>query len=229
MALIVGDIFNNLLIGTPLDDIILGQGGRDTLNGGGGDDVLVSLFPPGSDSVGDTLIGGVGHDILLGDVGDDILVGGSGDDILNGGTGDNRIEGGQGKDFIDLNPGDLFNQDTVVFNSLNEGIDIINGFDVDATINSSQEDIFEVRAAGFITAPGVNPLVPGSPAPVVFDSNSFGGRNAGFRIFTTGSSSASLAFDVDGDFGGVRGSVIIAQLTNVNELTAFSSDNFLVV
>ena len=247
MVLIIGDPLDNFVPGTPLDDVILGQGGSDTLIGGGGDDVLASNTTGLVDSLGDILIGDVGNDILLGDDGNDtllgddgndtllgddgndILLGGSGNDILIGGIGDNRIEGGQGQDFIDLTPGDLFNQDTVVFNGPNEGIDVIDGFDVDGSITGPEEDVFEVSAAGFIAAPGANPLVPGRPAPVVFDSNSFGGPNAGFRILTTGSSSASLAFDNNGDIGGIGGTVIVAQLTNVNELTGFSSDNFQVV
>ena len=129
---IKGDKERNILIGTPHNDVIRGGKGndrilagfgsdlfgRDRLYGDAGNDVLKS--GKGNDYLdggkgNDKLIGGKNHDELIGGKGNDKLIGGSGNDILNGGLGRDRLKGGKGRD-------------TIVFNALNEGVDIVIGF-----------------------------------------------------------------------------------------------------
>ncbi|WP_085905300.1 type I secretion C-terminal target domain-containing protein [Kiloniella majae] len=63
----------------------------------------------------DFLIAGGGDDILLGNAGDDGLHGGAGDDVLISGRGSDTVLGGSGADRF-------------VFNSLDQGQDVIRGF-----------------------------------------------------------------------------------------------------
>ncbi|NEQ95214.1 MAG: hypothetical protein F6K30_00505 [Cyanothece sp. SIO2G6] len=105
---------NDLLIagkqgGSNGKDKLYGEAGNDVLKGGGGADLLV-----GGDGR-DRLIGGRNNDELLGGRGNDNLIGGPGNDILVGGQGNDKIKAGKGNDIIR-------------FNSLDEGIDTVNGF-----------------------------------------------------------------------------------------------------
>lgn len=61
------------VVGNTFDNRMVGGNGNDTLDGGAGSDVLN---------------GGAGNDILIGGAGDDILDGNAGNDTMNGGTGD---------------------------------------------------------------------------------------------------------------------------------------------
>jgi len=77
---IIGDRFDNNLVGTAGRDMINAQGGDDTLSGGGGSDKLIA---------------GMGNDLLDGGTGDDTLSGGGGDDILIWDSADSKIDGGR--------------------------------------------------------------------------------------------------------------------------------------
>ena len=107
MALIVGDILNNII--TPFsvslgvigwypglggNDTIFGDGGDDFLDGGDGNDFL------DGDDGDDTLYGGLGNDTLYGGDGNDFLDGGDGDDFLDGGLGNDTLDGGLGNDTL---------------------------------------------------------------------------------------------------------------------------------
>ena len=114
MATIIGDILNNLLVGTFDNDTILGNEGNDLLIGALGNDLL---------------IGGSGADLLLGGEGSDTLKGQKGNDYLNGGDGEDSIYGGSGNDTIFAGKDD----DTVIGGSGNDyivagsGNDLIRG------------------------------------------------------------------------------------------------------
>lgn len=88
---IIGDGFDNNLVGTDGRDMINAKAGDDTLSGGGGDDILKGK---GGD---DTLDGGIGADSLSGDGGDDTLVWDS---------DDSRIDGGADTDTLRVDAGD---------------------------------------------------------------------------------------------------------------------------
>ncbi|MEM7770485.1 MAG: calcium-binding protein [Cyanobacteria bacterium P01_A01_bin.37] len=98
------------LFGNAGNDVISGGKGQDRLDGGSGNDRLK---------------GGNNRDLLLGGSGDDRLLGQQGSDILVGGRGDDVIKGGSGIDMIR-------------YTSLNDGQDIIKGFNGD-------EDLIDLR------------------------------------------------------------------------------------
>lgn len=92
---IVGDQFDNVLIGTELADVINALQGNDSVTGGGGDDII------NGDAGDDTLDGGAGNDVIRGGAGNDSIIGGDGDDQLYGGEGSDRIRGRDGDDVIE--------------------------------------------------------------------------------------------------------------------------------
>ncbi|MBS9387484.1 MAG: hypothetical protein HEQ33_00660 [Dolichospermum sp. WA123] len=101
--------------GTGSNDNIFGDSQNNLLSGGLGND---------------TLNGGLGNDTLNGGLGNDTLIGGLGNDTLIGGVGNDLLTGGGGADRF-------------VFNSRNEGIDIITDF------NFGQGDRIQVSKGGF--------------------------------------------------------------------------------
>lgn len=76
------------------------------------------------------LDGGRGNDILYGVAGNDSLEGGAGNDMLVGGFGNDSLTGGSGAD-------------NFIFNSLSQGIDIIQDF------QWTEGDIIQISALGF--------------------------------------------------------------------------------
>ncbi|TAK82628.1 MAG: hypothetical protein EPO12_06840, partial [Aquabacterium sp.] len=90
----VGNVMNNVLIGTEGADTLDGAAGDDQLQGRGGADVLY-----GSAGI-DALYGGVGNDQLYGGSENDNLDGGEGDDLLDGGTGSDTLYANSGNDTL---------------------------------------------------------------------------------------------------------------------------------
>lgn len=88
---IIGDKFDNNLVGTDGRDLINAQGGDDTLSGGAGDDMV---------------FGGMGNDVIDGGAGVDKLHGDGGDDILAFDAADSVIDGGTGADTLRIDAGD---------------------------------------------------------------------------------------------------------------------------
>jgi Ca2+-binding RTX toxin-like protein len=88
--LIVGDRWNNKLVGTTKRDDLRGRDGADVLLGFGGWDLIY---------------GQEGEDILLGQAGGDRLWGSGRDDTLDGGSGPDRLLPGWGTDVLDAGPG----------------------------------------------------------------------------------------------------------------------------
>ncbi|MBD2194384.1 cadherin-like domain-containing protein [Calothrix anomala] len=142
-----GEAGNDILNGGDGDDTLNGGDGADTLFGGSGDDfyyvnnvgdLVNENVSEGTDSVeasvdytltenvenltltGTTAINGIGNsadNIIIGNSGDNSLFGQDGNDTLVGGNGNDLLVGGLGADFF-------------VFNSLSEGIDTIQDFNV---------------------------------------------------------------------------------------------------
>ena len=88
-AKIVGNKFNNVILGGSKKDIIYGEGGNDSILGNAGNDALYGGL--GSDTLkggkgNDTLIGGAGNDSLWGDAGSDVFIyhAGEGNDVIFG-------------------------------------------------------------------------------------------------------------------------------------------------
>jgi Ca2+-binding RTX toxin-like protein len=132
-----GNDGDDLLLGGAGNDDIQGNNGEDCVEGGDGDDKIQG----GND--GDHLHGGAGADVIAGDDGDDHIGGDAGDDIVQGGQGVDHIEGGVGNDTIDGGPGSdeiaggegndaisvAHGDDTVLYTSVLDGDDVIDGFD----------------------------------------------------------------------------------------------------
>lgn len=93
MAVINGNIFNNLLYGTFFSDIIKPGAGSDTVYGGSGNDTI--------DDLGFGLIGSGGNDKFYGGYGNDTLYGWTGNDTLDGGVGNDWLYGEADNDYLD--------------------------------------------------------------------------------------------------------------------------------
>lgn len=111
---------NDLLRGSQFNDRLRGRSGNDRLQGNTGNDLL------DGEAGNDRLFGGKGRDLLRGGAGNDRMVGNTGNDILVGGVGQDTLSGGEGKDRL-------------VFNTLNQGTDRIQGFAVG-------QDVIDLRS-----------------------------------------------------------------------------------
>jgi Ca2+-binding RTX toxin-like protein len=98
---IVGNIFNNILLGDPTND---GPGGADIMFGDEGNDLMY---------------GGAGADDVDGAEDDDRLFGGAGDDTVEGGLGKDTVEGGLGADTL---YGGSDGEDTLSYLSSGSGV-----------------------------------------------------------------------------------------------------------
>ncbi|NET35960.1 MAG: hypothetical protein F6K19_28690 [Cyanothece sp. SIO1E1] len=141
---LVGNDFDNELVGDASANVLSGADGADTLAGGLGDDEIFGddgadtlrgdlndSSPGGTIGGNDTISGGAGDDAIGGKAGDDSLLGGIGDDTLFGDDGDDILQGGLGNDVL---TGDDFSggtgSDTFVL-AIGEGTDTITDFQVD--------------------------------------------------------------------------------------------------
>jgi Ca2+-binding RTX toxin-like protein len=176
---------NNLDGGTGNDRLTVENSYKNNLlNGGDGNDYL-SAFGGGGSS---TLNGGNDNDTLIGGDGNDVLIGGGGNDFLTGGA----------------------NQDTFVFNSYNEGLDVIYDF---GTI-----DYIQISAVGFGGS-----LSPSSILPSQFTLGTTATTKDQRLIFD--SSSGALYFDQDGSNSGFAQK----KLAQLNGVSSLSISNFVVV
>ena len=160
----------------------------------------------GSGISGQSLTGG---GTIVGTIGDDTITGSSSADTLIGGNGADRLVGGGGEDTLTGG----FGADTFVFNSPNDGIEIISDFVSASTMAAG--DHLEFSVAGFggqLTAGGVAPLVT---APDFASASNFG--TDGYFIFdNAGANSGTLYWDQSGASG--ADVVPVAILTGVNSL-----------
>jgi Ca2+-binding RTX toxin-like protein len=134
IAITVGDVQGENLVGTSGNDRLVGGIGNDTLEGGagadqliGGADVDTAVYSHSSAGVTIDLSAGTGHggeaegdtlsgienlvgsdhdDTLTGDAGANRLEGGAGNDTLTGGAGNDVLIGGAGADFLSGGDGD---------------------------------------------------------------------------------------------------------------------------
>jgi Ca2+-binding RTX toxin-like protein len=93
------------------------------------------------------LFGGGNNDTLSGAAGNDLIDGGEGNDIISGGDNNDTIIGGTGNDTIDVGGG--FN--TIVYNAINFGNDVINSFDAVGGTATTQ-DLIDLSAFGLTAA-----------------------------------------------------------------------------
>ncbi|HYX16526.1 MAG TPA: calcium-binding protein [Nostoc sp.] len=171
--------------GTDYDDLIVGNNGNDTLSGFGGND---------------TIIGGAGNDTLIATKysGNSILYGGEGNDSLSG--NDISFDAPSGTATV-----------TFGFNSYNEGIDSIDGFNI-------TNQLIQVSAAGFGGG-----LSSGSLKATQFTIGTSATTKQ--ERFIYNSATGGLFFDQDGSKSGFT-QVQFAQLSTGLSLT---ENNFVVV
>lgn len=129
------------IYGQANQDFIYGNDGDDSLYGESGNDIIIAgqgkdLLDGGTGN--DKLFGQANNDFLFGQDGNDSLYGESNHDSIQGGAGDDLISGGSGDDTLMGEAG----SDSFVFNSPNEGVDLITDFSV-------LDDTFVFSAAGF--------------------------------------------------------------------------------
>ncbi|MEH2043477.1 beta strand repeat-containing protein [Nostoc sp.] len=181
---------------------------NNTLNGGVGNDTLNV-----NSSTGNNLLdGGDGNDSLIasGASGNNTLEGGNGDDTLTGGNGDAIIIGGKGNDWLYGEGG----TDTFVFNSFDEGLDLIRDF---GSINEPNE-LIQVSAAGF---------GGGLSAGVLQASQFTLGESAttSKERFIYNSTTGALFFDQDGS----AGAFTQVQFAGLFPGLSLTNNNFVVV
>ena len=107
------------------------------------------------------ILGGGGNDTLNGADGNDVIDGGLGNNSISGGDDNDTVIGGAGDDTIDVGGG----LNTLVYNAINFGDDVINSFD-NAGGQATNQDKIDLSGLG-ITA--------GNFASRVFESAGPGG------------------------------------------------------
>ena len=232
---VIGEAGNDLMFGEGATDYMDGRDGADTLYGGESGDVLFGdgLHNGNASLVGaDVLYGGAGNDTmmgedgtlgtnggndtLLGEDGDDQLAGGGGNDWLFGQNGNDIIDGHHGSDTVvggagaDIIAGSAFNGgttggDTIVYQFLSDGGDLIFGFD---TNPATGRDLLDLR--------------------LLFDNLGYAGttpRQSGLLyVFQNG---ADTTVYVDGDgAGSAYGLTLLATLYGV-DATQVTDTSFL--
>ncbi len=145
-----------------------------------------------------TLFGAEGNDNLRGGTGDDMLDGGLGNDTLLGGEGNDMLIGSFGNDVLTGNAG----ADSFIFNSSNQGIDIITDF-------LAVDDTLYISAAGF--GGGLTPGATLTAAELLVGSGAITPTSDTQR-FIYNTASGALFFDADGNQSGFA-TVQIATLT----------------
>ena len=105
VSVVVGEPFDNTIIGSDEVDVIIARGnednnidaglGNDRVISGGGNDFL------SGEAGNDLLFSGAGDDVIIGGSGRDRAFGGFGQDNISGGAGNDRLFGGRGRDTID--------------------------------------------------------------------------------------------------------------------------------
>jgi Ca2+-binding RTX toxin-like protein len=210
---------NNTLKGGTGDDKLIANysSGNNILEGGDGNDFLsvsgndfFTYYGLYSATGNNTLKGGAGDDKLIVDYssGNNILEGGDGNDDLSafGASGKNTLNGGNGNDILTGGNG----TDTFVFNSYNQGVDLIKNF-------NATNDRIQISSAGF-----------GGLSKGTLSANQFivgtSATNSDQR-FIYNLSTGGLYFDQDGSAAGFS-QVQFATLSSGLTLT---NNNFVVV
>ncbi|MEH2290651.1 calcium-binding protein [Nostoc sp.] len=207
-----GSAENNLLDGGDGNDYLYTDSyttsGNNTFNGGVGNDTLNV-----DSSTGNNLLdGGDGNDSLIASFasGNNTVIGGNGDDTLTGGDGDAILIGGKGNDRL-FGEGGI---DTFVFNSFDEGLDLIRDFGA----NNEPNELIQVSAAGF---------GGGLSAGVLQASQFTLGESAttSSQRFIYNSTTGALFFDQDGS----AGAFTQVQFAGLSPGLSITNNNFVVV
>jgi Ca2+-binding RTX toxin-like protein len=186
--------------GTNRSETIQGLFRNDVLLGLGGNDTLTTESKRAKLSGVDRLYGGSGNDTLSAGQGNDLLDGGSGRDRLLGGNGNDQLLGGSGNDMLVGDAG----KDTFVFKGLNEGKDVIAGF-------NAAEDLIDLRS--------------------IMSRTEYGGDNAfaRFRQFVQLQQvGANTEVRVDADGSGVGQTFTTLAMLQNTALNAVSARNFVI-
>ena len=232
-----GDHLFNIqnLTGSNFDDTLEGNAGNNVLVGGlngiGGDTVSYEHAGPGLNGVGVTvslattkaqntvtagtdslsgfenLTGSEFNDTLTGSSGDNVLSGHAGNDVLNGGSGNDTLIGGLGADILNGGSG----RDVFVYNSAQEGGDLIQSFSVtDDTLSFSASGFGGGLVAGQHLVSGTTLMAEAAPAATT---------NAGTFLYDT--STHDLLWDADGTGGGAA-----VQIAHFDTAVTLTPDHF---
>ncbi|MFZ2724909.1 MAG: M10 family metallopeptidase C-terminal domain-containing protein, partial [Methylococcaceae bacterium] len=114
-----------------------------SIDGGLGNDKITG----GTDSIGDSLAGGIGNDTITGGISNDTISGGTGNDNLAGGVGNDTLVSDSGTDSLSGGTGnDRFTFLTVttgnVITDFVSGVDKINVSAIDANSQTTTNDTF---------------------------------------------------------------------------------------
>ncbi len=183
----------NVTINAAAGQTLNGTSAANTLNGGAGNDTI------NGNGGNDTLYGNGGNDVINGGSGNDTMVGGAGNDTMTATSGADKFIGGAGADIINCYS---FGRDTIVFESLGDAGDVINGF-------KRNQDVLDLRA--------------------IFDSIGYTGSNpisAGYMQITVTSGDMTISIDADG--AGAGGWTALCTLDNVSFTTLTAGTDYLV-
>jgi Ca2+-binding RTX toxin-like protein len=200
------------LCGSSGDNLLFGGDGNDFLDISGYFYQFSDVYFNSRSSGKNLLSGGDGNDSLIasGATGNNTVIGGNGDDTLTGGSGGAILIGGKGNDRLFGEGG----TDTFVFNSFDEGLDLIRDF---GAINEPNE-IIQVSAAGF---------GGGLSAGVLQASQFTLGESATTLLqrFIYNSTTDALFFDRDGS----AGAFTQVQFAGLSPGLSLTNNNFVVV
>ena len=141
--------------------------GSDDIDGTGNE--LANII--NGNSGDNQLFGGAGNDTLNGVGGNDLIDGGLGDDTIAGGDNNDVVIGNVGNDTIDVGGG----VNTIVYNTVDFGNDIINSFDAVGGTPATQDKIdlsaLGITAANFATRVVEAPTVGGNTTFSILAAN----------------------------------------------------------
>jgi Ca2+-binding RTX toxin-like protein len=188
----------DVLFGDGLHNGNAGLASADVLYGGGGNDTMMGEDGTlGTNGGADTLLGEDGDDQLAGGGGNDWIFGQSGNDIIDGHHGSDTVVGGAGADIIAASAfnGGTNGGDTIVYQFLSDGGDLIFGFDTNA---GTGIDLLDLR--------------------LLFDNLGYAGstpRQQGLLYVFQNAADSAVYVDGDGA-GGAFGLTHMATLIGVN-------------
>ncbi|MES1149113.1 MAG: calcium-binding protein, partial [Bradyrhizobium guangdongense] len=119
----IAGIGDDVMDGGAEGDYFYGEDGNDTGIGGAGNDIFVMV------AGNDTANGDDGQDYFYMGFGDDVINGGAGVDVMLGEAGNDTFNGGLGVDYLFLGPGGAGDNDTVIVDKTNTGVEVVYNFE----------------------------------------------------------------------------------------------------